>query len=246
MDFKTMEEMKERIWFWKDSKWPSKPESMNPSNRYEKIQGRIREVIENIKKCKKGMKFYSPVYYIILVHTPFTFGHSQLVMKFYGDKQPDEPSRFRLATPIIEKALFVFQQVFNSGRITNDFENLKKVTLTEGHYIKTLVLRASANEISNVEHPKYKDHTEYKVHLVPYFRSHEERCKERYDSIHAVYNSKENGGLLGWLGTRETILDSWQLKNDNPFMCDLNKIAINCWKLQELAKILCRKFPSVD
>lgn len=100
---------------------------------------------------------------IILSHAPLTLGHSQLIMKFSSDiKQFTESERFGKAAEIIQKSISVFEQVFGSKEVhmrSSEFKKLSEITKTNGKYIKTLVLRTSAEE----------DHTEYKIHLLPYF-----------------------------------------------------------------------------
>lgn len=166
---------------------------------------------------------------LFLVQTPLTFGHSQLIMKF--PPRSDESTRFLRAADFIQKALVSFKQVL-SPKILKEFKVLAEHTLTNGTYIKTLVLRTSAHEEKN----------EYKVHLVPYFRSHARACQKRYTAIHKV-DPKEQGGLIGWLGERETIVDNWQIKGDNPFDGDLDEIANKKWKLSRLAKRLSQAWP---
>lgn len=177
---------------------------------------------------------------IFLVHTPFTFGHSQLVMKFLGDKrQFKESDRFEHVTGIIKNAIFVFEQVFGEEEIhmkRNELSLLSEITHTSEKYIKTLILRTSAEE-HNCE-----EYTEYKVHLVPYFYSHAENCKSRYLTLH-YHSTYEEGGLLGWLGERETEVERWQ-KPPHPWANSLNRIACEDWKMNELARLLCDKWPS--
>lgn len=105
------------------------------------------------------------------------------------------------------------------------------LTLTKDKYLKTLILRVSADE--DVD-------TTYKVHLVPYFGSHESACQKWYTSIHKV-KPDAKGGLIGWLGERETLVDSWI--NDNPFGGDLDKVMTVDLKLEKLTDLLCKEWP---
>ena len=169
---------------------------------------------------------------LFLVRAPLTFGHSQLIMKYPPRTRPKESARFHHAADFIERALSSFRQVL-TPKTLREFKKLAELTLTDGTYIKTLILRASADEKNSI----------YKVHLVPYFKSHERACQKRYTAIHCV-DPKEKGGLLGWVGSRETIVDSWQIKTDNPFEGNLDKIASNDWKLPRLATLLIQAWPS--
>jgi len=216
-----------RTWFFsKDcavENWSS--ESQTPAERYRAIQTRATQDIHSCSVAK-----------IFLVRAPLTFGHSQLVMEFSGDKEPDEAKRFQAAAPIITKALYVFQNVLNCNAVRRrpEFAKLAKLTLTPPQrcYLKTLILRASADEKAN----------QYKVHLVPYFQSHEFACQKRYTAIHSV-DADEKGGLLGWVGERETEVDRWQV-NTHPSAFILDKIANDELKMPELARVLCEAWPS--
>lgn len=208
-----------RTWFLKNE-WSS--ESVNATERYHAIQ----------KRAAQDTQDYSFTARIFLVHAPLTFGHSQLVMDFSSDTQSDESTRFFQSADIIRKALFAFKMALNSDTVQK-FKTLAQITLTNGSYLKTLILRTSAKEEGNV----------YKVHLVPYFESHESACQNRFTSIHNI-DPEEKGGLLGWLGERETIVDSWQIESDNPFKEKLDNIANNDWRLPQLAELLCQAWPS--
>lgn len=221
MDISTIEKIKERIWFWKENKGWSSEFVDDRSKRYQEIQKRLSYVITQGILPKRGVSC------IFLVHTPYTFGHSQLAMKFPYEADPDEAARFTSAASIIEKALSAFRHEL-SQKTRKEFSDLAKLTLTKGIYIKTLILRTSANE--NI-------HIEYKVHLVPYFRSHESACQRRYCAIHRV-DPKDTGGLVGWLGERETEVDKWGLKSETPWAFMLDEIANTKLKLPELAKRL--------
>jgi hypothetical protein len=163
---------------------------------------------------------------LLLVHAPLTFGHSQLTLSFPATSTDKEASRFDRAAQSIAKALRVFEAALEPSLC--EFETLAKLTGTSGRYLKTLILRVSANEGS----------AEYKVHLVPYFESHDLACKKRFDSVHSAVSDERKGGLLGWLGQRETTVDSWQIDSDNPFHSHLDRIAIDCLGLGRLARKL--------
>ena len=172
---------------------------------------------------------------IFLVNAPLTLGHSQLIACFPECTLDDESERFALVAPSIKTALQTFQQAFGRHSIHNKLElaSLTKLTMTDGSYIKTLILRTSANEENN----------EYKVHLVPYFSSHASSCKKRYTAIHSV-NPEETGGLLGWLGVKETIADSWLNESDNPFTERLDDAAEKVLRLSCLKELLAKELPS--
>lgn len=168
--------------------------------------------------------------YIFLSRAPLTFGHSQLVIQSPQGNNQDEENFFCLASKIVERVIVVFRKAFIEQKIHKDknFSDLAKLTYTEGDYIKTLILRSSASE--NVCR-------EYKIHLVPYFKSHAMACQKHYTAIHNVDPNQE-GGLLGWLGERETIVDNWQIKGDNPFNGKFDEIVNENLKMTEIAKEL--------
>jgi hypothetical protein len=174
---------------------------------------------------------------IFLVNAPLTFGHSQLIARFSVDPDGhtcDESKRFSLTAPYIDMALRTFQQAFCISTIHKkiEFAPLAKLTMTDGDYIKTLILRASASEKK----------TEYKVHLVPYFTSHDSECKKRFTAVHSV-NPEKTGGLLGWLGVRETIADSWLNDGDNPFKERLDEVVEKVLGLPCLKGLLIKEMP---
>lgn len=201
-----------RTWFLCNG-WSS--EFLGASERYQAIQERASG---QTLACFIDAR-------IFLVDAPLTFAHSQLAIKFSDVAHSDEPSRFQLSAPIIHKALSTFNQLLSSN-IIDHFRELAEFTITQENYIKTLVLRSSAQE----------DSGEYKIHLLPYFRSHAAACQKRYTDIHG---DDQPGGLLGWLGARETEVDHWKRNNPN-----LDDIVSNVWKLPELAEILAKTWPS--
>jgi len=215
MEQQQMDSIILRTWFLKIQKNGWSSESVDATERYDKIQERA---------CKKS-NCCSIEAKIFLVDTPFTFGHSQLIINFLDDIHTTESFQFEIAAPIIQKTLFVFKEVL-SLKTLKEFKNLSKFTNTrnkDNYYIKTLILRVSAQEASGKE---------YKVHLVPYLKSTTDDCKKWYDNKHGC-NHKAPGGLVGWLGERETDVERW--KNNNKEIID--NIIINDWKLPELARL---------
>jgi hypothetical protein len=134
---------------------------------------------------------------IFNVDRPITFGHSQLRFSFNKNNNYSEAECFIKVHLYIDYCLKVFDRIYRMKKFheRKDLECLAKETFTEGEFLKTLILRTSASE----------DHDCYKIHLIPYFESHAKLCKVRYNSI---YNNNKEGGLLGWLGDRETIVDT--------------------------------------
>lgn len=170
---------------------------------------------------------------VFLSRSPLTFGHSQLIIPSVGGDF--EQDMFRLASKLIDKVISTFNAAFGGTSPLHEdkgFESLADYTLTSWSYIKTLVLRASAQEDTQKE---------YKVHLVPYFESHEEACQKRFQSLHKVPDDKK-GGLLGWLGDRETYVDQWEA-GTNPMSGQLDQIAEKHLKLPDLAKRLYNLWP---
>jgi hypothetical protein len=164
--------------------------------------------------------------HIYLVNRPLTFGHSQLVMRIPKNLMPTnnenkESLYFECASIMIKRAIKGFVEAFHTNKLHTEkiFSDLAKRTHSYDEYEKTIIMRVSADE-----DPKEV----YKVHLVPYFESNAALCQERYYAVHKVPDKR--GGLIGWLGDRETEVDCWRIRND-----ELSKIAINIWKLPELA-----------
>lgn len=211
-----MQQMDSRIprtWFLSNG-WSS--EFVVDSERYPAIQKTAdKETLASLINAR-----------IFLVESPLTFAHSQLAIKFSESAHPDESSRFRIAAQIVQKAISTFKQLLSPNTI-DYFKELAEFTHTKENYIKTLVLRVSAQE----------DSWEYKIHLVPYFVSHAAACQERYTDIHC---DNQPGGLLGWLGDRETEVDRWKREN----AAHLDDIVTNKWRLPELAKLLTQTWPS--
>ena len=174
---------------------------------------------------------------IFLVHTPLTFGHSQLIFSVHRQRLK-EAARFEKVSKIIKSSISAFQQVLGSEKVhrkNSEFKTLAEITRTKGKYIKTLILRTSADE----------KRTEYKIHLVPYFESHAANCKSRYKALHFIKRRRNSatdktGGLLAWLGERETEVDRW-LKDPHPWAKILDQKALKDWKMDKLATLLKEK-----
>ena len=174
---------------------------------------------------------------IFLVHTPLTFGHSQLIFSVHRQRLK-EAARFEKVAKIIKSSISAFQQVLGSEKVhrkNSEFKTLAEITRTKGKYIKTLILRTSADE----------KRTEYKIHLVPYFESHASNCKSRYKALHFIKRRRNSatdktGGLLAWLGERETEVDRW-LKDPHPWAKILDQKALKDWKMDKLATLLKEK-----
>ncbi len=170
--------------------------------------------------------------YIFFSRAPLTFAHSQLVIPAPpGQKnsgQIDEAKFFKWAACLIKRAIITFSKALYDKRVHTDgkYKGLAEVTRTEGNYLKTLIVRASASE---------KIGLEYKVHLVPYFESHRNECAERFKARHRIpAHSVREGGLLGWLGERENQVDEWEVNSLWKFKLD--EIANNDLGMVELAK----------
>lgn len=135
--------------------------------------------------------------YVFLVDKPITFGHSQLRVAT-APTQHEETS-FATAAIHVVKCIRILRQKLSKVSF-EDWRALADYTETSGRYMKTLVLKASAQDSPD----------EYKIHLVPYFDSHLEATKTLY------WSGKEPpprhaellpGGLLHWVGQREWIAD---------------------------------------
>lgn len=144
---------------------------------------------------------------VMLVEAPLTFGHSQL--RLTCAENPPEEDRFRAVHDPIATCIKRFRERLPDLVLRPEFRGLRHYTWTSGEYLKTLVVRSSANE----------GPCEYKVHLVPYFESHARRAEERHRREHRLPAGKK-GGLLGWLGARESQVDAdievWRDTDDFP------------------------------
>jgi hypothetical protein len=200
--------MRERIWFLRMQQrgYSFSTETVPPEIRYDQVQ---RILSQDTSTC-------AILSYVFLVRAPLTFGHSQLVTKILSTTQYHEADIFEMTAPIIKGVISVFENVLGSNysHKSPEFQKLAELTRTHKRYLKTLVLRSSAKENSEGE---------YKVHLVPYFESHAEECQKRYRAIHHL--DSDTGGLLGWLGERETEIDRWQIESETPWALKLDEIA---------------------
>lgn len=158
--------------------------------------------------------------YAFLVDQPVTFGHSQLVIRI--PEAEDEHCSFLRASPHIAKCIERLRTALPKSDAPG-WEALADYTQTSGFYVKTLLLRVSANE----------ERSQYKVHLVPYFESHLDATNRLYRATHPY--AKKKGGLLHWLGQREVLLDYDMRKGrKEPMVCD----RVDSFRLDELAKKL--------
>lgn len=203
-----------RIWYLPDSWWTP----ASPSNLQE-----WRTLLERGNASKWDVSGnWKEFPHIFLVNRPLTFGHSQLVMPIPTNLSSTKESIiFEYASIIIKRAIKGFEEAFGEEQLHSEekFCSLAKRTLSNGRYEKTIIMRVSADE----DQKKV-----YKVHLVPYFKSNADLCQERYYSIRKI--PEKRGGLIGWLGDRETEVDCWQISKD-----ELGKVAKDIWKLPELA-----------
>ncbi len=201
MDEQIRNPLLDRIWYlpvsYKDNlikeNWNSiYSEGAIPSQRWDKIDWEIAE---------RGP-------YIFLSRAPITFAHSILVVpRPHQSKSVDEATFFRWSAYLIERALYIFNIAFGVKKIhtSADYRILAEKTLSNGEYIKTLILKANANEDLN---------TIYKVHLLPYFKSHDIDCQQRFLALHrSVDLGEQKGGLLGWIGQREDQVDKYEVED---------------------------------
>jgi hypothetical protein len=131
---------------------------------------------------------------VVVVEAPITFGHSQLLLK--TKKNIEEDVRFEMVAVAIKKCLPIIKTCIPVAIEKAVWADLRKYTNTEGKYIKTLILRSSADEKD--EHEQYL----YKVHLVPYFDSHLKSTIRLFNEDGDGQEGKA-GGLLRWLGEAE-------------------------------------------
>jgi hypothetical protein len=187
------------------------------------------------KNVKNTWSEVSKFPHIFLTEAPLTFGHSQLVVPARpGTDSVNESTLFRSAVVLIEDVLEVFKNVFGKEKLhaRAPFQKLAEDTYSYGKYIKTLILRTSADDDPD---------TKIKFHLVPYFESSQADCHKRFHSLHRA-RPNEKGGMIGWLGERETQLDNW-LIDGFPGPLTLDQIGRDVWKLPDLAKRLTQARP---
>ena len=160
---------------------------------------------------------------LMIVEAPITFGHSQLILTTH--KKIEEDVKFEMASFVIKRCLPIIKECIPSAVENDTWKKLKEYTGTKGRYIKTLILRASADENEN----------QYKVHLVPYFNSHFCSTKRLFRQNRNV-DKNCTGGLLRWLGKREKVLDDeieiWRCTDRFPVTL------IDSFKLIKLAALL--------
>jgi hypothetical protein len=177
-----------------------------------------------LELVEKRIWYCSDHAFAFLVDTPITLGHSQLVLGI--SKSAEEEDNFAKASIHATKCVKTFRTKLKNQ--STKWGKLAKYTKTSGSYIKTLVLKVSADEEEDT----------YKMHLVPYFTSHHEATGELYRKRQK--RKKGTGGLLNWLGERE-----WQVD------CDIRdgrsdpivKERIKSFNLQQLASFLCSGSP---
>jgi len=218
-------EMFQRTWYLPDCWWTGK----RPDNLEELCTLLKRGNASQWNVSNKWREFP----HIYLVNRPLTFGHSQLVMpipenRISPNNENKESLYFEYASIMIKRAIKVFVEAFHTNKLHTEkiFCDLAKRTDSYGGYEKTIIMRVSADE-----DPKKV----YKVHLVPYFESTAALCQERFYAVHKVPDKR--GGMIGWLGDKETEVDCWRIGNDK-----LSKIATNIWKLPEIASNLRKTF----
>jgi hypothetical protein len=159
--------------------------------------------------------------YVFLVDKPITFGHSQLI--FSIPPGISEEDAFNLAAKHVAMCIGRFRSTFERLDL-GEWNSLAQYTITSGRYVKTLVLKASANE---------KQKEEYKLHLVPCFSSHIDTANKLF---WARFGKEENGGgLLYWIGQREHLVDFDKSQKDSK---DIVQRRIQSFYLTGLAAVL--------
>lgn len=164
--------------------------------------------------------YAEPTAFAFLVDKPISFGHSQLIVSIAPCI--NEEDAFSLATKHIAICIARFRSIFRSLDL-REWDQLARYTSTSGQYVKTLVLKASANE----------EQKEYKVHLVPCFSSHIDAAN---DLFWARFGKKpKGGGLLFWVGQREHFVDYDKSRKDLDY---IEQERIKSFCLMGLAAIL--------
>jgi hypothetical protein len=170
--------------------------------------------------------------HIFLSRSPLTFGHSQLVIPAIPGKIFEEANFYEIASIILVRALQTYETVFSNKdspiheEVT--FSRLSESTYSYGNYVKTLLLRVSAVENAGEQ---------YKVHLVPFLKSHQSECLKRFRAQHRTARPDKKGGLIGWLGDRETEVDKWEQGWPWPNVSH-DDIANKVWNLPKLSNKL--------
>jgi hypothetical protein len=184
----------------------------------------MKKGLESVPEKYRDRTWYScevAGVYTFLVDGPITFGHSQLVISNKSMKKEDEI--FEKASLHVVMCIKVLQNMLIEISKSNfrPWRELASYTETFGKYKKTLIFRASANETAR----------EYKIHLIPYFKSHVEATKRLYT---AEFKSGV-GGLLHWVGQRELLVDyDMRYGRDDKTAQE----RITSFKLQSLAAML--------
>lgn len=173
--------------------------------------------------------------YVFLTRAPLTFGHSQLVVP----DTKDEAEGFTRGRGEILKVIRTFGRAFGENRSheKDQYRHLAAYTQTSGDYVKTLILRVSASENPT---------NQFKVHLAPYFTSHQILCQARFAARQNFLNKKDGkltrGGLIGWLGEREDFVqaleDDFLRQENKENETPLAVWADNNFHLKELAEEL--------
>jgi hypothetical protein len=225
-----------RVWYLSKGGWEYEHIKKALEHKRVNLQN---EKWDNVAKKNYKEDIEEKIPHIFLSRAPLTFGHSQLVIPFppchSNDKKISEANFFEIASLVVTGALKTFEQVFHKNHPINEedrFKRLAESTYSFGNYIKTLVVRTSADE---------KVERQYKIHLVPYFKSHEAECLKRFRAQHKV-RPDEKGGLMGWLGDRETEVGKWEVE----WCChdiSLDDVATDVWKLPDLARQLSKQWP---
>lgn len=158
--------------------------------------------------------------FAFLVDAPHTFGHSELVLKIRTSGH--EERFFAKAAGDAAKCIRLLRTKLPSRR--TEWRQLADYTKTSGPYKKTLVLRVSVDEKANT----------YKVHLVPYFKSHLGSTGKLYRATHDI-REHQTGGLLHWLGQREVLLD-YDMRHGREDAAVRKRI--ESFRLPQLARVL--------
>lgn len=143
-----------RLWYLPEKRLKEEPNLADWSDHIKDLRILDRDKLNKIEKWDL-VKIYP---HIFLCRAPLTFGHSKLVITHPGkiydnDNEPipiEKEEYFKWASDIIKRALVVFNKAFKNNKglkkTLNVFDTLAELTLTEGQYIKTLILKASADE----------------------------------------------------------------------------------------------------
>lgn len=169
-----------------------------------------KKTADRIWYCENGA-------FAFLVDAPLTFGHSQLVVAIQPKKEDES---FSTVAHHIAACIKKLRTSLPSPR-DGKWKPLAEYTRSCGPYEKTLVLRVSADEKRNM----------YKIHLVPYFKSHLDATNKLYRVTHDK-GRKGKGGLLHWLGQREVIVD-YDMRDGRD--SKLVKTRIKSFRLKQLA-----------